>query len=361
LALGLLLAPLPAGAGVSIFHHPVACVVAGRHPLLQACLTPAEAVGRAQVQFRAGDGVWYYVSMKPDGACYSALLPKPKREISSFQYFIYTVDRGFAEAQRPDTAPDQAYAPRVVTHQAECDAGMLVAKAQPSGAVVVGVARGADGAVLDAAAAQTAERQAVLQGFSPDGVSFANAPPSSGAGKESHSAKSGGGGAAKTLLVIGGLGAAGGLAAVAAGGKGGGSGSTPSSAPAAASPGELTGHWTGTLEEVKTFLNGPYAGTTCRAVRWQLTANLVQSASALTGDFQLGAGTAPPCGSSTETTTLTGSPLGSLTGTATGGALALQAGAVGLTGTYSTSKIEATGSYRTEGSSFVDRWMLTRQ
>ena len=108
-------------SGISIAHDSVGCVVAGRHPRFEACLTPAEAVGRAQVQFRASNGPWYYVNMKPDGACYSALLPKPKKETPSFHYYLSVVDRSFSAVQKPDSAPGESFSTRLVASEGDCD------------------------------------------------------------------------------------------------------------------------------------------------------------------------------------------------------------------------------------------------
>ena len=98
--------PAARAAGPVIAHDAVGCVVAERHPELQACFTPAEAVARAQVQFRADEkGPWYYVDMKGEGACRSAMLPKPKRDVGRFHYFIEIIDRTFTSQQSPPAAP----------------------------------------------------------------------------------------------------------------------------------------------------------------------------------------------------------------------------------------------------------------
>ncbi len=212
-----------------IAHQDVGCVVAGEFPRLEACFTPAESVGKAQVQFRADEkGPWYYVDMKESGGCRSALLPKPKKDVGTFHYFIEVVDRSFTAVQKPETAPSQSYAPRVVANRRECGQGMMMATGTPTGTVVMGVARDAGGHVLQAAAAHSAEVQASISGFSADGVSMAStgaAPGSAGAG--SSTAQSAGGLGTKTLVIAGGVVGAGALVALAAGG-GGGSGSSGS-------------------------------------------------------------------------------------------------------------------------------------
>src|SRR6185503_8525733 len=154
-----------------IVHKDVGCVVAGEFPKLEACFTPPESVGRAQVQFRADEkGPWYYVDMKEEGGCRSALLPKPKKDIGTFHYFIEVVDRSFTAVQKPEAAPSQSYAPRVVANRRDCGQGTMMATSTPTGSVVMGVARDAGGKVLQAAAAHSAETTASISGFSADGV-----------------------------------------------------------------------------------------------------------------------------------------------------------------------------------------------
>ena len=202
-----------------IVHKDVGCVVAGEFPKLEACFTPAESVGRAQVQFRADEkGPWYYVNMKEEGGCRSALLPKPKKDIATFHYFIEVVDRSFTAVQQPASAPSESYAPRVVANRRDCGQGMMMATSTPTGSVIMGVARDAGGKVLQAAIANSAEATASISGFSAEGVSMAStgAAPGGSAG----SGSSAGGLGTKTLVIAGGVVGAGALVAVAAGGGG---------------------------------------------------------------------------------------------------------------------------------------------
>jgi hypothetical protein len=180
-------APAPApspwkGDRPVIVHQDVGCVVAGEFPKLEACFNPPESVGKAQVQFRADEkGPWYYVDMKEEGGCRSALLPKPKKDIGTFHYFIEVVDRSFTAVQKPEAAPSQSYAPRVVANRRDCGQGMMMATGTPTGSVVMGVARDAGGKVLQAAAAHSAETTASISGFSADGVSMASTGAAPGA------------------------------------------------------------------------------------------------------------------------------------------------------------------------------------
>jgi hypothetical protein len=352
-------------------------VVAGEFPRLEACFTPAESVGKAQVQFRADEkGPWYYVNMKEEGGCRSAVLPKPKKDIGTFHYFIEVVDRSFATVQKPETAPSQSYAPRVVANRRDCGQGMMMATSTPTGSVVMGVARDAGGRVLQAAAANSAEATASISGFSADGVSMAStgaAPGSAGTGSSS-TAQSAGGLGTKTLVIVGGVAAAGGLVAIAAGGGGGGSGSGGSSTPSGSGGGSsapgggsqtnpLTGHWTGTAANgtgLSAVLSGQ--GVNCNYT-WDATADFVQSGSSFNGNvsavarsincsiplppevnaiFSGNAGTAP------------------VNGTANGGSFTMQAASLSFTGTSTANRIDATAPFNIEGFTIVYTLRLTK-
>src|SRR5689334_8456645 len=75
---------LPAGglAQTGIEHQPVSYAIAGRYPRMSACVPEPEAVANARVYFRAeGTATWYHVIMSRDAACFSAALPKPRRDL----------------------------------------------------------------------------------------------------------------------------------------------------------------------------------------------------------------------------------------------------------------------------------------
>lgn len=66
LAIALSALPDLAGAQVAIEHQDVACIVAGKFPVLDACFRPGPDLARARVFFRP-EGVpnWYYVEAAP--------------------------------------------------------------------------------------------------------------------------------------------------------------------------------------------------------------------------------------------------------------------------------------------------------
>lgn len=349
-----------------IAHKDVGCVVAGEFPKLEACFTPAESVGKAQVQFRADEkGPWYYVNMKEEGGCRSAVLPKPKKDIATFHYFIEVVDRSFTAVQQPASAPSQSYAPRVVANRRDCGQGMMMATSTPTGSVIMGVARDAGGRVLQAAAANSAEATASISGFSADGVSMAStgaAPGSSASAGSSSTAQSAGGIGTKTLVIAGGVVGAGALVAVAAGGGGGsggggssgsGSGGGGTTAPGGGTTtGALTGRWAGTAANGG-GLTGMVSieGVTCM-VNWDATSDFVQSGSTFNGTLTF-VGRAASCSVPLppEINAAVSGQVGSgpVSGTANAGSLAFQLGTLAFTGSYTASRLDATAPLTVEG------------
>jgi hypothetical protein len=137
-----LLALLPGAAAplgaepVAIQHDAVSCVVAGRYPQIDACFDPADRLARARVYFRGDEaGDWYYVDMKPEGACFRGTLPRPRRSLQHVDYYVEATDREFAESRTAE------FRPAVV--KAEVDCHGLVAPFVSSATVVVGALSGA--------------------------------------------------------------------------------------------------------------------------------------------------------------------------------------------------------------------------
>jgi hypothetical protein len=361
---------------VAITHKDVGCVLAGQFPRLDACFTPAEAVGRAQVQFRADEtGPWYAVDMKGDGACASAVLPKPTRSISSFRYFIEVVDRSFTTVDKPDAAPGESFTPRVVSRDIECDQKTMMATSQPTASVFVSLARDAGGKVIQAAA-QAAGTPASVAGFSMDGVTMgtttggaASAEGAQGS-KAAHAASHG----MKAVAIGGGIAAAGVVVAVAAGGGGGSSGSggsggtspgssTPSTGTSPGASTSLTGHWVGNAgngEGITEVITGE--GVTC-TVTSDLTTDMVHSGSTFSGT-----GTSVTRGFNCSislpvdfTSVLGQSGSGSFAGSASNGAITFQVGQFPFSGTYTATRIDATSTTVLEGFTFKLTWRQTKQ
>jgi hypothetical protein len=83
----------------AIDHQAVACVAADKFPRLEARFTPAENVAAARVLFQGQTADWYSVAMKPDAAVYAGILPKPKKELKSFRYYIEITDKALATSR----------------------------------------------------------------------------------------------------------------------------------------------------------------------------------------------------------------------------------------------------------------------
>src|SRR4051812_44386648 len=97
--------PMAATAQVQIDHAAVSCVVAEKFPRLEAHALPPDAVARAAVHFRtAADGPWYAVAMKREGEgeVLAGVLPKPKKSLPAFQYYIDVTDRAFSTSRTPE-------------------------------------------------------------------------------------------------------------------------------------------------------------------------------------------------------------------------------------------------------------------
>ncbi len=77
-----------------IDHQPVACAAAEKFPRLEARFAPAEAVATARVVFQgANPQEWYSVAMKSEGDLFAGILPKPKKSLKSFRYYIEVTDK----------------------------------------------------------------------------------------------------------------------------------------------------------------------------------------------------------------------------------------------------------------------------
>ena len=359
-----------AEAPVSIEHRDVGCIVAGHYPKLEACFSPDASVGRGRVLFRAaGSDPWYYVDMSRDGSCYSAVLPKPKPELKGFEYFVDVIDRAFAESHKPERAPEQAFTPRVVKKQADCDPARKMALFLPrlGKPIVVGIARSPAGRVLSAVAAKALESHALLTGFSSDGVivSSTGAAPGAASGSSTSSGTSAtaqaGGGLPKIAIVGGVVAAAGVLVAVAAGGGGGGSGSGGSgssgaggsggSAPAGGAGSSIAGQWSGNSASGNglTFQFSS-EGVSCSS-KYDIAANFTQSGSAVGGNMTY-AGRSFTCSAADpelqqilNTALLPGDSGGfPLSGTATNPNVTLTISTITFTGTYSGTTMDLNGN-----------------
>lgn len=202
----LALAAPVASAEVRIEHDAPRCVIAERFPVLQARFEPSADVQRAKVYFRgAGSAHWYSVAMRAEGTGHAAVLPRPKKSLKSFTYYIEAVDRAAAVVRTAEATPD------VVGGTGGCRGG-TIASGLGTAAVILETPAGAP--------------VAVPAGFSASGVTAtagaAAAATAAGVGAGVAAATATGGGVSGTVLVVGGLAAAGATAAVVATRDGGG-------------------------------------------------------------------------------------------------------------------------------------------
>jgi hypothetical protein len=100
-------AAVPGMSAPSIEHVPVSCLVADRHPVIVARLTPPEAVSRGRVCFRAqGTPHWYYVDLRSAGedGLWSATLPQPKATTAAVEYYLEILGPEFQNQRTPERA-----------------------------------------------------------------------------------------------------------------------------------------------------------------------------------------------------------------------------------------------------------------
>jgi len=168
---------------------------------------------------------------------------------------------------------------------------------------------------------------------------------------------------------------AGALVAVAASGGGGGSGSSGSSGSGGSGGGTsapgggtttntLTGRWVGNAANGG-GLTGVISleGVNCM-VQWDLTTDLVQSGTALTGTgTSVGRGASCSVPLPPEINAIingqTGS--GSLSGSASNGSLSFRVGELAFTGTYTSTRLDATAPLVVEGLTINYTWRQTKQ
>ncbi len=196
---GLCLVAAPAldAQTLKIDHQAVGCAVADRFPRLWARFDPADRVVAARVLFQPRSSQhWYAVAMTTDGPTFAGVLPKPKKSLEAYRYYIEVTDKTAATNRTPD------YTTEVVGRAAECQ-GKMMAAALASASVLLQVPAGA---------------AAVPAGFASTSVVAAGSG-SAAAGAGAAAAGGGGLSTAAVLGIVAGVGAVGAGVAVAAGGE----------------------------------------------------------------------------------------------------------------------------------------------
>lgn len=115
---------------LTIDHQPAACTAAEKFPRLEARFAPPDSVAAARVVFQGQTADWYSVAMKPEGALFAGVLPKPKKSLKSFRYYIEVTDKALGSNRTAE------YATAVVDSASACQ-GRLMAGALASASVVL--------------------------------------------------------------------------------------------------------------------------------------------------------------------------------------------------------------------------------
>jgi hypothetical protein len=155
----LLLCPAAArGQILAIEHQPVACATAERFPRLEARLSPAESVASARVVFQGQTADWYSVAMKPENGAFAGVLPKPKKDLKSFRYYIEVTDSSLGTRRTSEyavTVVDSASACRGKTAAGALSTASVILQG-PAGVAAVPAGFASGGVVAGSAAGSSA-------------------------------------------------------------------------------------------------------------------------------------------------------------------------------------------------------------
>ncbi|MBX7185775.1 MAG: hypothetical protein K1Y01_11585 [Vicinamibacteria bacterium] len=127
------IAPQPQGSTKATFeitHQPVDCVVADRHPRIEARIPSGVDVAAARIFFKGASQEWYSTAMKAEGATFIGVLPAPKRSLKEFHYYIEATSRTLETSRTADRAT------RVVTTAGDCR-GIVAASAAGAASILV--------------------------------------------------------------------------------------------------------------------------------------------------------------------------------------------------------------------------------
>ena len=141
-----------------IEHQGVACAVAERFPRFEAGVSPVESVAMARVLFQGTSSEWYSVAMKAQGGSFIGVLPKPKKGLPSFRYYIEVTDKALRTTRTPE------FTTTVIESSGACKGGILagalgsasVVLQGPAGVVALPAGFASTGVVAGSAAGSTA-------------------------------------------------------------------------------------------------------------------------------------------------------------------------------------------------------------
>jgi len=128
--IALALSAFESPAPPTIEHSPVACVLAGKFPRIEAHSESVGDGGAARVYFQGATRDWYSVSMKSENGVLVGVLPKPKGELKAFRYYIEVVNRSVESTRTPE------YSTTVIESAGGCQ-GRTVAAAAAGASIVL--------------------------------------------------------------------------------------------------------------------------------------------------------------------------------------------------------------------------------
>ncbi len=235
---------------VKIEHQPAACAVSEKFPRFEARFLPPESVAVARIFFQGENRAeWFAVVMKPEGASFAGVLPKPKKSLKAFRYYIEVTDKALV------TSRSTEYTTQVVSSSGECS-GKAVAGTLGSASVLLQGPAGA--AALPAGFASTG----VTAAGSASGSAAGSSTGAAGVAGAAGAAAAAGGGLSGGAVVgiVAGAGAAAAGVAVAAGkgsesGPAPGTGGSPSPTPPTAT--SYTGPFSGQRTDQFVHAAGP--------------------------------------------------------------------------------------------------------
>ena len=143
----------------SIDHQPVACAVAEKFPRLTARFSPMATLAAARVVFQGQNTQeWFSVTMKTDSTALVGVLPKPKKSLKAFRYYIEVTDQALGTTRTPE------FSTTVIESSGACKGGLLagalgsasVVLQGPAGAVALPAGFASTGVVAGSAAGSTA-------------------------------------------------------------------------------------------------------------------------------------------------------------------------------------------------------------
>lgn len=126
----------PAGPAFEVAHQAVDCVVADKHPRIEAGMPPGVDVAAARVFFQGASQEWYSAPMKAEGSTFVGVLPAPKKSLKEFRYYIEATSRTLETSRTADRAT------RVVGSPGECR-GVVAASAVGTASILVNGPAGA--------------------------------------------------------------------------------------------------------------------------------------------------------------------------------------------------------------------------